>query len=95
MHLTFRQLETFTEVVRQGSMQRAAEILSVTQPAVSLHIKELEGQVGQRLFDRGKAAPLADHSRGAVPVPGTQALGDAARRRKMPWPGSAAWNQAD
>jgi DNA-binding transcriptional LysR family regulator len=54
MHLTFRQLETFTEVVRQGSMQRAAETMGLTPPAVSLHIKELEGQVGQRLFDRGK-----------------------------------------
>jgi len=53
MHITFRQLETFTEVVRQGSMQRAAEAMRMTQPAVSQHIKELEGQVGQRLFDRG------------------------------------------
>jgi len=54
MHITFRQLETFTEVVRQGSMQGAAEILNVSQPAVSMHIKELESQVGQRLFDRAK-----------------------------------------
>jgi DNA-binding transcriptional LysR family regulator len=52
MHITFRQLETFTEVVRQGSMQRAAEAMRLTQPAVSQHVKELEGQVGQRLFDR-------------------------------------------
>ncbi|HEX3982234.1 MAG TPA: LysR family transcriptional regulator, partial [Acidisoma sp.] len=53
MHLTFRQLETFAEVVRQGSMQRAAEAMRLTPPAVSLQIKELEGQVRQRLFDRG------------------------------------------
>ena len=53
MHLTFRQLETFAEVARQGSMQRAAEAMRLTPPAVSLQIKELEGQVRQRLFDRG------------------------------------------
>jgi LysR family transcriptional regulator, low CO2-responsive transcriptional regulator len=53
MRLTFRQLETFTEVVRQGSIQRAAEAMRLTQPAVSMQIKQLEGHVGQRLFDRG------------------------------------------
>lgn len=53
MHVTFRQLEVFAEVARQGSMQRAAEIMRLTPPAVTLQIKELEGQVGHRLFDRG------------------------------------------
>lgn len=52
MYITFRQLETFTEVARQGSMQRAAETMGLTPPAVTLQIKELENQVGQRLFDR-------------------------------------------
>lgn len=33
-------------------MIRAAEALHLTPPAVSLQVKELEGQVGQRLFDR-------------------------------------------
>src|SRR5262245_5552353 len=34
-------------------MLRAAEVLGLTPPAVTLQIKELEGQVGQRLFERG------------------------------------------
>lgn len=54
MHITFRQLHSFVEVVRQGNMQRAAEALSLTPPAVTLQIKELESQVGQQLFERGR-----------------------------------------
>jgi DNA-binding transcriptional LysR family regulator len=52
MHVTFRQLRVFTEVARQNSVLRAAEALHLTPPAVSLQIKEIETQVGLRLFDR-------------------------------------------
>lgn len=52
MHITFRQLRVFTEVARQGSMQRAAEALHLTPPAVSMSIKDIESQVGLPLFDR-------------------------------------------
>jgi LysR family transcriptional regulator, low CO2-responsive transcriptional regulator len=53
MHVTFRQLEVFVEVARQGSMLRAAQTLRLTPPAVTLQIKELERQINQKLFDRG------------------------------------------
>jgi DNA-binding transcriptional LysR family regulator len=52
MNLTFRQLRVFVEVARQSSVLRASEVLHLTPPAVSLQIKEIENQVGQRLFDR-------------------------------------------
>ncbi|WP_088280189.1 LysR family transcriptional regulator [Ideonella sp. A 288] len=52
MNITFRQLKVFTEVVRQGSVQRAAEVLHLTPPAVSMQVKEIESQVGLPLFDR-------------------------------------------
>ena len=52
MNLTFRQLRVFVEVARQSSVLSASEVLSVTPPAVSLQIKEIEKQVGERLFDR-------------------------------------------
>lgn len=52
MHITFRQLRVFAEVARQGSMQRAAEALHLTPPAVSMSIKDIESQVGLPLFDR-------------------------------------------
>lgn len=52
MNITFRQLRVFAEVARQGSMQRAAETLHLTPPAVSMSIKDIESQVGLPLFDR-------------------------------------------
>lgn len=52
MNVTFRQLRVFVEVVRHGSVQRAAEALHLTPPAVSMQIKEIESQVGLPLFDR-------------------------------------------
>lgn len=45
-------LKTLVEVIRTGSLSRAAEILCVTQPAVSRRIKFLEDQYGCSLLDR-------------------------------------------
>lgn len=52
MNLNFRQLRVFLEVAQQGSVSRAAELLHLTPPAVSMQIKEIESQVGLPLFDR-------------------------------------------
>ncbi len=54
MNLSLRQLRVFVEVARHGSVLRAAEALHITPPAVSMQVKELEAQVGLRLFDREK-----------------------------------------
>ncbi|HWP47379.1 MAG TPA: LysR substrate-binding domain-containing protein [Candidatus Limnocylindrales bacterium] len=51
MNLTFRQLETFQAVARHLSFTRAAQELFLTQPAVSIQIKQLEEQLGLPLFD--------------------------------------------
>jgi DNA-binding transcriptional LysR family regulator len=45
-------LRTLITVVDQHSFTRAARILGVTQPAVSAHIKRLQGILGSDLFDR-------------------------------------------
>ena len=50
--MTIRHLRIFTEVCRQGSVTGAARKLYLTQPAVSLALKELEDHYGLRLFDR-------------------------------------------
>ncbi len=52
MNLNFRQLRVFLEVAQQGGITRAAEVLHLTPPAVSMQIKEIESQVGLQLFDR-------------------------------------------
>ena len=51
-NITFRQLRVFTEVARQLSFARAAEVLHLTPPAVTMQVKELEGHVGLPLFER-------------------------------------------
>ncbi len=50
--LSIRQLEVFHAVASTGSVRRAAEQLSLTQPAVSMALSELERQLGSTLFDR-------------------------------------------
>ena len=52
--LTFRQLEAFKAVMDAGSVVRAAEIINLSQPAVSRLLTDLEHAVGYRLFDRGR-----------------------------------------
>lgn len=52
--MNFRQIEAFRAVIITGTASRAAELMGVTQPAVSRLIGELEATVGFPLFDRVK-----------------------------------------
>ncbi|MBA2690638.1 MAG: LysR family transcriptional regulator [Burkholderiales bacterium] len=52
LHLTFRQLRIFESVARNLSYSRAAEELHLTQPAVSMQVKQLEENVGLPLFEQ-------------------------------------------
>ncbi len=51
-HVTLRQLRVFEAVARQLSFSRAAAELHLTQPAVSMQVKQLEQQAGLALFER-------------------------------------------
>lgn len=51
MNFTFRQLKTFEAVARQLSFTRAAEELFLTQPAVSMQVRQLEDNIGLPLFE--------------------------------------------
>lgn len=57
MHISdmLDRLRTFLEVYRRRSMGRAAEALSLTQPAVSQQIAALERVFGAPLFERSRA----------------------------------------
>ena len=48
---TFKQIQTFIEVARQRSVSKAAERLFVTQPAVSMQIRQLEDAFGLALVE--------------------------------------------
>ena len=50
-----RQLQAFCLTARLGSVTRAAEHLGLTQPAVSLQLRELEHECVAVLFERGHA----------------------------------------
>lgn len=52
MHLTLRQIRIFETVAQYESYTRAAEILHMTQPAVSMQIKQIEEDIGIELFER-------------------------------------------
>lgn len=51
-NLSIRQLQTFAEVMRAGSISEAARSLGRTQPAVSSTISGLEREIGFTLFNR-------------------------------------------
>ncbi|MCL2778252.1 MAG: LysR substrate-binding domain-containing protein [Polyangiaceae bacterium] len=54
-----RQLTVFLEAARQMSFARTAEAMHLTQPAISMQIRQLEDVVGLRLFERtGKKLSL-------------------------------------
>lgn len=64
MKITLRQLEILEAVARCGSFSRASAELHLTQPAVSMQIKQLEGTLGLPLFDHiGKHIALTEAGR--------------------------------
>src|SRR5216110_3068691 len=73
MNISSRQLKAFVLTARHQSFSRAAEQLFITQSGMSVLVRELEGQLGFRLFDRTtrkvaltefgtKFLPIADRS---------------------------------
>lgn len=61
MNLTLRQLTVFAAVAKHLSFTRAADELHLTQPAVSMQIKQLEENLGLPLFEQiGKTIYLTE-----------------------------------
>lgn len=50
--VTIRQLEVFAAAAREENFSRVSEALHLTQPAVSMQIRQLEDVVGMALFDK-------------------------------------------
>src|ERR1700677_849374 len=50
--VTVRQLRYFSALARHGHFGRAAEACAISQPALSMQIKELEEALGGMLFER-------------------------------------------
>ena len=48
------RLRVFRAVAEEMSFRKAAEVLHLSQPAVSQHVRALEEEAGVRLFDRAR-----------------------------------------
>ncbi|KPP88332.1 MAG: hydrogen peroxide-repsonsive transcriptional regulator OxyR [Rhodobacteraceae bacterium HLUCCA08] len=89
-NLTLRQMRYFEALARHGQFGRAAEALSISQPALSMQIRELEDGVGGALFERGAravrmtalGADFARHVRGILRA--VDELGDVTRAARDP-----------
>ena len=57
--LTFRQIEAFKAIMDAGTIKRAAELMHLSQPAVSRLLSDLESNLGFGLFERRKGRILA------------------------------------
>lgn len=74
MNVDFSLLECLEAVVTEGSFEKAALVLSITQSAVSQRIRALESQVGQ---------PLLFRTRPVRPTPAAQPLLRFARQTRL------------
>jgi DNA-binding transcriptional LysR family regulator len=70
--MDIRRLSAFCAIYDLRSVSRAAEHLHVTQPAVTLHIRRLETELGCRLFRK--------EGRGIAPTEAGEVLYQSARR---------------
>lgn len=65
IQINLRQVEAFKAVIENGTVSRAAEILHISQPAMSKLIAHFEFESGLKLFDRhkGRLAPTQNGKR--------------------------------
>ena len=62
--INYNHLYYFWMVAREGGVARASDELMVSQPTVSVQVKELERAVGHKLFDRvGRTLQLTEAGR--------------------------------
>ncbi|MEM9098232.1 MAG: LysR substrate-binding domain-containing protein [Pseudomonadota bacterium] len=66
MKLTLRQLEYLVALSEEAHFGRAAERVSVSQPALSQQIREMEGNIGTALVERGRQVCLTRAGRQVV-----------------------------
>jgi DNA-binding transcriptional LysR family regulator len=69
MRVTFGQVRGFVTVASTGSFTQAAEVLHLSQPALTTRIRQLEEALDLRLFDRNtRSVELSDAGRMLLPI---------------------------
>ncbi len=71
LSVDLRQLRYFLAITDRGSITGAAEVLGVAQPALSLHLKNMEAELGTKLLER--------HAAGVTPTEAGRLLASRAR----------------
>ncbi|MFQ6748680.1 LysR family transcriptional regulator, partial [Bordetella pertussis] len=78
------QIRAFVTVARLGNLTKAAEALSLTQPAVTAQLKALEQSLGVALFDRAAGRlSLAKAGEALLPTAQAQEVGLLARHAQV------------
>ena len=75
-HVTLKQLRYFDALAREQHFGRAAELCSVTQPALSMQIHEFESQLGFMLVERTRAGVLLSDKGREIAKRAARILGD-------------------
>jgi LysR family hydrogen peroxide-inducible transcriptional activator len=94
MRITLKQLRYFDALARHGHFGRAAEACSVTQPALSMQIQDLEAEIGTPLLERARSGVILTESgrdvaeRARRILAGVHDLTGYAQRRSMPFTGA-------
>ena len=69
MHVTLGQIRAFVTVASTGSFTRAADVLHLSQPALTNRVRQFEDALGLRLFDRNtRSVELTTLGRDLLPV---------------------------
>jgi LysR family hydrogen peroxide-inducible transcriptional activator len=85
INLTLKQMRYFQALVRHGHFGRAAEVCAISQPALSMQIREMEQTLGGALFERdARAVRLTGYGESLAPrihdiLRAVEELGDIAR----------------
>src|SRR6202012_1291347 len=98
--MEMHQLRYVVAVARAGNFSRAAEKCHVAQPSLSQQIQKLEGELGERLFDRLKRAARLTPAGEVFLRPAVRILDEVDAARGGAFPGSVArrghgWSVAD
>ncbi|QPC91748.1 LysR family transcriptional regulator [Mesorhizobium sp. INR15] len=81
-HLDLRVLRAFVAVAQEGNVTRAAELLHLTQPAISLQLKRLSLDLGVTLFQRTASGLEVTRDGALLAAKGQQVLALAAEFRQ-------------